>query len=64
MEKGYLQANSHILYAKRKHTLMMIPHNEEEIIIAKQQIAPASVIAYFCRDCDKFILNGSDMINR
>lgn len=62
MKKGYLQANSNILFSEQKHILKMKPSNDEERVLAKVSVVSgASIYSYYCKECDKYIIDGSDI---
>lgn len=55
MQEGYLEASSHMIFTKKRHTFFL-RKQEEDLMLAEHVMTLAHVSAYHCEDCDHIIL--------
>lgn len=58
MSKGILQSGRNIIWSTAKHkTTFNANHTKDELTIAKENLIGAYIDCYYCKFCDKIIIN-------
>lgn len=60
MEKGILEGQRYLLWAKRPHKLTYHP-KEGEVLLGEKTISSVVVDSYICKQCKKIILDYSNL---
>lgn len=56
MEKGYLQSNRMILWAKKKHKISLLPR-DGEVVIGENFFSVVALEAHICKQCKKVLVD-------